>query len=108
VVSRPIRLGVKFFLGPKISLLLLSDSCGFVDVDALSDESTGLSFVAAVVSSTCHLYLIFYLSASQFWCQALSGTLELIYVTVRLFRFCQCGRLLLREDGFVIYRLHSQ
>jgi hypothetical protein len=31
-VSRPVRLGVKPHLGPKIMFLLLSDSCGFGDV----------------------------------------------------------------------------
>jgi hypothetical protein len=31
-VNRPVSLGVKPHLGPKTRFLLLSDSCGFVDV----------------------------------------------------------------------------
>jgi hypothetical protein len=31
-VSRPVSLGVKPYVGPKTRFLLLSDSCGFVDV----------------------------------------------------------------------------
>jgi hypothetical protein len=46
-VSRPVYVGVKPHLGPKTRFLLLSDSCGFVDVGRLSDDSTGLSFTIA-------------------------------------------------------------
>jgi hypothetical protein len=46
-VRRPVYLGVKPHLGPKTRFLLLSDSCGFVDVSVLSDERTGLSFTIA-------------------------------------------------------------
>jgi hypothetical protein len=37
-VNRPVCIGVKPHLGPKTRFLLLSDSCGFVDVGRLSDE----------------------------------------------------------------------
>jgi hypothetical protein len=43
-VSRPVYLGVNPHLGPFTRILLLSDSCWFVDVGhLLSDERTGLS-----------------------------------------------------------------
>jgi hypothetical protein len=47
-VSRPVCLGVKPRLGPKIRFLLLSDSWDLLMWDALSDERTGLSFTIAV------------------------------------------------------------
>jgi hypothetical protein len=54
--SRPVFLGVKPRLGLKTTFLLKSDSCGFVRVL--------LALVrAAKISSTCHLYLQFYMSA---------------------------------------------
>jgi hypothetical protein len=70
---------VKVTLGPSVSRPVLLSSpiwgprpdfcyCQTVTVlsmwGALSDERTGLSFVAVIISSTWHLYLQFYLSAS--------------------------------------------
>jgi hypothetical protein len=49
-VSRPFDLGIKPHLGPKTRSLLLSDSCGFVDVGTLSDERTSLPFTIAASS----------------------------------------------------------
>jgi hypothetical protein len=46
-VSWPVCLSVQLHLGPKTRFLLLSDSCGFVEWGALSDERTGLSFTTA-------------------------------------------------------------
>jgi xanthosine utilization system XapX-like protein len=47
-------------------------------------------------------------SASQSWCQALSGAQDQIFVTVRQLWFCQCGVLFWWEDGSVIYCGHIQ
>jgi hypothetical protein len=87
-VSRPVSLGVKPHLGPKNRFLLLSGSCGFVDVESLSDERTGLSFT--VFSNTCHLYLQLYMSAfhilSPVHCGYLLFTilhLTLVYMNVQ-------------------------
>jgi hypothetical protein len=58
-VSRPVSLGVKPHLVPKTRFLLLSDSCGFVDVErsALSDERTVLSFtITAGPRQSSHIY----------------------------------------------------
>jgi hypothetical protein len=75
-VSRRVWLGVKPHLGPKTRFLLLSDSCGFVHVGALSlmrgricrlqlllTLASAVIFTAVRISSTCHLYLQFYMSA---------------------------------------------
>jgi hypothetical protein len=43
-VSRPVSLRIKPYLEPKIRILLLLGSCGFVDVGAGFDERAGLSF----------------------------------------------------------------
>jgi hypothetical protein len=40
----PVYVGVKPHLGPLTRFLLLSDTCGFVDVSVFSAERTGLSF----------------------------------------------------------------
>jgi hypothetical protein len=50
-VSWPVSLGVKPHLELKTRSLLLSDNYDFVDVGALSDERTGLSFTAIKISS---------------------------------------------------------
>jgi hypothetical protein len=50
---RPVWLGVKPLLGPNNKFLLLSGNYSF----AFSDERTGLSFVAVIASSICHLYV---------------------------------------------------
>jgi hypothetical protein len=42
VVSQPVSLVVKPHPVSKTRFLLMLDSCGFVDVEALSDERTGL------------------------------------------------------------------
>jgi hypothetical protein len=47
VLASTVYLGVKTHLGPKARYLLLSDSCGFVDVGCLLDERMGLSFTVA-------------------------------------------------------------
>jgi hypothetical protein len=46
-VSRPVYLGVNPHLRPNTRFVLLSDSCGFADVGALSDERISLSFTTA-------------------------------------------------------------
>jgi hypothetical protein len=75
-VSRPVYLGVKPHLGPKIRFLLLSDSCGFVHVGApsltrrrvcrlqlLLTLASAVILKAVKISSTYHLCLQFYMSA---------------------------------------------
>jgi hypothetical protein len=58
-VSWPVSPGVKPHLGPKTRFLLLSDSCGFVDVGRPLRREDG----SVTVSGTWHLYLQVYLSA---------------------------------------------
>jgi hypothetical protein len=61
-VNRPVSPGVKPRLGPKTRFLLLSDSCGFVDVGRPIWREDG-SVICRGHSSTWHLYLHVYLSA---------------------------------------------
>jgi hypothetical protein len=56
-VSRPVSLGVK------IRLLILSDSCGFVDVGRPICRGNGSVIYTCQNQCTCHLYLQFYISA---------------------------------------------
>jgi hypothetical protein len=62
-VSRSVCLGINTHLGLTARYLLLSDSCGFVDMErSLSDEKTGLlALTRAVIlwSESCGLATIF-------------------------------------------------
>jgi hypothetical protein len=59
-VSRPVGQSVlvsSTHLGLTARFLLLSNSCGFVDVDALSDERTGLPFTVAAPRQRSHSWI---------------------------------------------------
>jgi hypothetical protein len=55
-VSRPVSLGVKPLLGPRPDISYYQTATVLSMCGVISDGRTDLSFVAAIVSSTCHLY----------------------------------------------------